>query len=279
VSAVLYVSGAGLCLEATLRYISEREAFNRPLSKFQGIRHTLADLKAELEAVRQLTYYTCWLHNGKEEAVEYCSMAKLLSTELMKKMADTCLQYYGGYGYMDEYLMSRIYRDARVGTIVGGTSEIMREIIARMMIDQVNYGTVQGESARPPVEKPVQEGEKPVMPEPGKAMPTTAAEIIRSLPDRFRPEKAGDWETVFHFDISGPEGGQFTVTVRKGACTVENGLKGVPECVVKTSDQVYRDVELGKANAEIAVMTGKIKISDLAEMMRFIKAFRRLPKE
>jgi hypothetical protein len=275
---VLYVSGAGLCLEATLKYISEREAFNRPLSKFQIIRHTLADLRAELEAVRQLTYYTCWLHNAKEEAVGYCSMAKLLSTELMKKMADTCLQYYGGYGYMDEYLMSRIYRDARVGTIVGGTSEIMREIIARMMIDQVSYGTVPEESARSPVEEPVRGREGLVTPEAGKTMPATAAEIIRSLPARFLPEKAGDWETLFHFDISGPEGGPFTVTVRKGVCTVEDGLKGTPECVVKTSDSVYRDVELGKANAEIALMTGKIKISDLAEMMRFIKAFRRLPK-
>ncbi len=278
VSAVLYVSGAALCLENTLRYIAGREAFGRPLSKFQAIRHTLADLKAELEAVRQLTYYTCWLHNGKQEAVAYCSMAKLLSTELMKKMADTCLQYHGGYGYMDEYLMSRIYRDARVGTIVGGTSEIMREIIARMMIDQVRYGTSPGAPSRPRDGKRVDGQEGTSAPEPERPVPTTAAEIIRSLPERFRPEKVGDWETLFHFDIAGPEGGQFTVTVRKGLCTVENGLKGEPECVVKTTDKVYRDVELGRANAEIAVMTGKIKISDLAEMMRFIKAFRRLPK-
>lgn len=278
VSAVLYVSGAALCLEATLKYIAEREAFNRSLSKFQVIRHTLAGLKAELEAARQLTYYTCWLHNARVEAVGYCSMAKLISTELMKKMADTCLQYYGGYGYMDEYLMSRIYRDARVGTIVGGTSEIMREIIARLMIDQVSYGTVPAESARPPAEEPVRGIEGSAMPEPAKTMPTTAAEMIRSLPDRFRPEKAGDWETVFHFDVAGPGGGRFTVMVRKGVCTVEDGLKGAPECVVKTSDHVYRDVELGKANAEMALITGKIKISDLAEMMRFIKAFRRLPK-
>ncbi len=279
VSAVLYVSGAGLCLGATLKYITEREAFNRPLSKFQVIRHTLADLKAELEAVRQLTYYTCWLHNQKEQAVEYCSMAKLLSTELMKKMADTCLQFHGGYGYMDEYLMSRIYRDARVGTIVGGTSEIMREIIARMMIDQVSYGPVSEEaSSRPPGDKTAPRREEPEMPEAGRVVPTTAAEILKSLPERFLGEKAGDWETVFHFDLSGPEGGQFTVTIKGGACTVGPGLRGNPECVVKTSDRIYRDIELGKANAEVAFMTGKIKVSDLVEMMKFVKAFRRLPK-
>ncbi len=279
VSAVLYVSGAGLCLEATLRYITERQAFNRPLSKFQVIRHTLADLKAELEAVRQLTYYTCWLHSRREQAVEYCSMAKLLSTELMKKMADTCLQFHGGYGYMDEYLMSRIYRDARVGTIVGGTSEIMREIIARLMIDQVRYGAVLEKAASPPAgEKPIQRREEPERPEPVRVIPTTAAEILKSLPERFLGEKAGSWDTVFHFDLSGPEGGQFTVTIKGGSCTVEAGLKGNPECVVRTSDKLYRDIELGKANAEVAFMTGKIKVSDLVEMMKFIKAFRRLPK-
>jgi len=279
VSAVLYVSGAGLCLEATLKYITERKAFERPLSKFQVIRHALADLRAELEAVRQLTYYTCWLHSGKEQAVDYCSMAKLLSTELMKKMADTCLQFHGGYGYMDEYLISRIYRDARVGTIVGGTSEIMREIIARLMIDQVRYGVVPEKAASPPAgEKPAQRKEESKEAEPGKGLPATAAEILKGLPDRFLVEKAGDWETLFHFDLSGPEGGQFTVTIRGGACNVEAGLKGSPECVVRTSDRLYRDIELGKANAEVAFMTGKIKVSDLVEMMKFIKSFRRLPK-
>ena len=278
VSAVLYVSGAGLCLEATLKYITEREAFDRPLSKFQVIRHTLADLKSELEAVRQLTYYTCWLHSRKEQAVEYCSMAKLLSTELMKKMADTCLQFHGGYGYMDEYLISRIYRDARVGTIVGGTSEIMREIIARLMIDQVSYGADPEKAASPPAgEKPARRKEEPGGSESGRGMPT-AAEILKNLPERFLVEKAGDWETLFHFDLSGPEGGQFTVTIKGGACTVETGLKGNPECVVRTSDRLYRDIELGKANAEVAFMTGKIKVSDLVEMMKFVKSFRRLPK-
>jgi alkylation response protein AidB-like acyl-CoA dehydrogenase len=62
-------------------------------------------------------------------------MAKLYTTELAKKTADACLQYFGGYGYMDDYPISRIYRDARAGTIVGGTSEIMREIIAKLFID------------------------------------------------------------------------------------------------------------------------------------------------
>jgi len=166
-----------------------------------------------------------------------------------------------------------------VGTIVGGTSEIMREIIARLMIDQVSYGAVPEKAASPPAaEKPAQRKEESKAAEPGKGLPATAADILKGLPDRFLVEKAGDWETLFHFDLSGPEGGQFTVTIRGGTCTVEAGLTGNPECVVRTSDRLYRDIELGKANAEVAFMTGKIKVSDLVEMMKFIKSFRRLPK-
>ncbi len=271
VGAIGSLNGALLGLELTLRYIKERQAFSRPLAKFQVIRHAMADLKTELEAARQLTYYTAWLHSQGEMAVDYSSMAKLLTSELAKKTADVCLQFFGGYGYMDEYLISRMYRDVRVGTIVGGTSEIMREIIARILIDQVDYRPSQERKEKElPPERNLEETPPPA--------PDTAADIFQSLPERFLPEKAGDWETVFHFDISGPEGGQFTATVKKGKCSVERGLNGVAKCTVKVSDRTYKDVETGRTKAEVAFMTGKIRISDLAEMMQFTKMFRRLPK-
>jgi acyl-CoA dehydrogenase len=270
VGAIGSISGAFLGLELTLQYIKEREAFGRPLAKFQAIRHTLADLLAELEAARQLTYYTAWLHSQGEIAVHFSSMAKLLTSELAKKTADVCLQFYGGYGYMDEYPISRMYRDARVGTIVGGTSEIMREIIARIMIDGAGY--------QPVSERPEKDQETDVKETPAASLPKTAAEILQTLPERFMPENAGDWETVFHFDISGTEGGQFTVTIKKGKCSVELGLTGEAKCTVSVADKTYRDIELGKMKPEWAFMTGKIRMSDMAEMMQFTKMFRRLPK-
>jgi len=278
VSAIGSISGAFLGLESTLSYIKERQAFNRPLAKFQAIRHTLADLQTELEAARQLTYYTAWLHSQGETAVHFSSMAKLLTSELAKKTADVCLQFYGGYGYMDEYLISRMYRDARVGTIVGGTSEIMREIIARIMIDQVGYQPVseRTEKQKELIEKeaaPASAKEEKVIP-----VPKTAAEILQTLPERFLPENAGDWETVFHFDISGPEGGQFTVNITKGKCSVESGFKGEAKCTVSVADKTYHDIELGRMKPEWAFMTGNIRMSDLSEMMRFTKMFQRLPK-
>jgi putative sterol carrier protein len=172
---------------------------------------------------------------------------------------------------MDEYLISRMYRDVRVGTIVGGTSEIMREIIARILIDQADYRPVQERREK----RVAPGGEKEDAPDP---ISHTAADILQSLPHRFLPEKAGDWETVLHFDISGPEGGQFTAIVKKGQCSVERGLNGTAKCTVKVSDQTYKDVELGRTKAEVAFMTGKIRISDLAEMMQFTKMFRRFSK-
>lgn len=142
VSAITSIGGAEYCIEITTKYLSERNAFNKPLAKFQIIRHSIAELASELEAAKQLTYYCAWLYQNGNADVKRCSMAKLISSELYKKVADTCLQYFGGYGYMEEYEISRIFRDARVGTIVAGTSEIMKEIISKLIIDNVNYKSV-----------------------------------------------------------------------------------------------------------------------------------------
>lgn len=136
---ILCVGANDAILEITLKYMQEREAFGRPIAKFQALRHRLADLAAEVEACRQLTHYTAWLYSNGEVAVKECSMVKLHASELQKRVADECLQMFGGYGYMEEYPIARAYRDTRVGTIAGGTSEIMREIIAKMVIDDVKY--------------------------------------------------------------------------------------------------------------------------------------------
>ena len=109
--------------------------------------------------------------------------------------------------------------------------------------------------------------------------PEAAHEIIESLTRRFKPEQAGDTNMTVHFDISGDRGGQYTAKVADGQCTVEEGLNGEPDCVVKASDQNYEDIELGRTNAQMAVMMGKIKISDIGEMMKFINYFERLFEE
>ncbi len=110
-------------------------------------------------------------------------------------------------------------------------------------------------------------------------MKVTAQRIIESIPFRFRPEKAKALNTVFHFDISGEENLQYTVTIQKEQCTLQSSFMGNPDCLLKTTAAMYIDLETGKANPQMAVMTGKIKISNIAAMMQFAKCFRKFVAE
>jgi len=103
----------------------------------------------------------------------------------------------------------------------------------------------------------------------------TAKQILLSIPHRFRPEKALDYTTVFHFDITGEAGGQYTVQIENGTCVLKEGLAGTVKCVVKTKDETYVGLETGKLNPQMALMTGKVKVSNIAEMMQFAKCFKR----
>ncbi len=105
---------------------------------------------------------------------------------------------------------------------------------------------------------------------------TTAREIILSLPTRFAAARAEGYEAIIHLDVEGDRGGQFTVEIKNGTCVLKEGFQGEPNCTVKTKDEVYEEVELGKTNAQMAVMMGKIKISNLMEMMKFIGMFHRI---
>ena len=103
----------------------------------------------------------------------------------------------------------------------------------------------------------------------------TFKDIITSIPARFRPEKAGDWETTFHFDISGDEGGTYTVFIERQQCLLQKGFRGQPNCVVKAKAENYVKLELGELNPQMALMTGKVKVSDISEMIKFTKLFRK----
>ena len=126
-------------LSVSLDYMSQRTAFGRTIDKFEVIRHRVSQLSAELEALKAFSYYCCDLFDKGIYDVKLCSMGKLLVTELHEKISTQCLQFFGGNGYTEDYPMARMFRDSRIGTIGGGTSEIMREIIAKVIIDDVKY--------------------------------------------------------------------------------------------------------------------------------------------
>jgi acyl-CoA dehydrogenase len=125
------VSMAQRALEDTMAYLRQRQAFGGPLSEKQAIRHRVADLATLIEAGRWLTYAVCLRYQAGEDAVSEISMVKLFTSEMVNRVAYECVQLHGGYGYMREYPIERFARDARLMTIGGGTSEIMREVIAK----------------------------------------------------------------------------------------------------------------------------------------------------
>ena len=133
VAAIGAVAGMQLLVEDALRYGNERTAFGKPLARFQVWRHRLVEHLTAIEAARWLTYRACDLFNRKEPAVKEISMAKLLAGDLMQKVVYDCQQLHGGMGYVVETPVARAFRDARLLTIGGGTSEIMKEIIAKLV--------------------------------------------------------------------------------------------------------------------------------------------------
>jgi acyl-CoA dehydrogenase len=128
------VAGCERALEDTIAYVQQRQAFDEPLSKKQVVRHTIADLATLIEAGRWLTYAACLKFRDREDAVKEISMVKLFTAEMAQKVAYDCVQLHGGYGYMREYPIERFFRDVRLMTIGGGTSEIMKEIIAKLIL-------------------------------------------------------------------------------------------------------------------------------------------------
>jgi len=244
-------------LEYSLQYMSERKAFGRTINKFQVLRHRVAQLASEIEMTRSFVLQTCRMHADGLYAVKESSMAKLISTELADKCMYQCLQFFGGYGYMEEYKVARAFRDSRIGTIGGGSSEIMREIIAKMVIDDVSYAR----QASP-------DGNQNQA-----SAPATVEDIFATLPARFRKEKAANTDLTLHFGFTNDN---YTVRIRQGELSIEKGFHDTPNCVVETDDETYIAVETGKLNPQEAFMTGKIRVSDLMSMMSFGGLFRKL---
>ncbi len=117
----------------TLEYIKERKAFGQPIGSFQTIKHAMAEMRTELDIARVYVDRQIMEHNEGELSADEAAKAKWWVTELEKSVIDRCLQFFGGWGFMEEYPIARAYRDARVQTIYGGTTEIMKEIVGRSL--------------------------------------------------------------------------------------------------------------------------------------------------
>ncbi len=123
------------CLEEAIKYAKERKQFGRPIAKFQAIQFMLADMATELQAARELVYNGAVMKDlNDRQASMYCSMAKYFASETANRVAYKALQIFGGYGYIKDYRIERLYRDVRINTIFEGTSQVQQMVISGALL-------------------------------------------------------------------------------------------------------------------------------------------------
>jgi citronellyl-CoA dehydrogenase len=132
IASYLAVGQCAAAIERTVVYVRQRRAFGKPLVEHQWIQFHLAELSAELDLLRQYNYAAAEAYVAGKDATRFATVAKLAAGRLVRKVSDTCLQFHGGIGYMDETWTSRFYRDSRLLSIGGGTDEVMLSVLARM---------------------------------------------------------------------------------------------------------------------------------------------------
>jgi len=120
-------------LDDSIEYAHERTQFGKPIGAFQAIAHKIADMATELEAARDLVYHSAWKVTQGEQDLRLASMAKLFATEAANRLADQCTRIFGSYGFAMEFDAQRYFRDARFLLYGGGTSEVLRTVIAKEM--------------------------------------------------------------------------------------------------------------------------------------------------
>lgn len=131
------LGGALACLRLTQSYLHERKQFGKPLTQMQALRFYFADMLTDYEAARLMVYRAAAaMDNNDANAPMYCAMAKRLATDVAFRISDKAMQLHGGYGYLRDYQIERIFRDLRVHQILEGTNEIMREIVAKASLDE-----------------------------------------------------------------------------------------------------------------------------------------------
>lgn len=130
---------AEFAMDYAIKYMEERVAFGKSLDRFQALRHKIAEMASRVDMCKEYNYSITKRLNDGQYVVKEASMSKLLSTKMADEVIYDALQMLGGYGYMEDYPMARLLRDSRLGPIGGGTSEILKEIIAKMVIDKKQY--------------------------------------------------------------------------------------------------------------------------------------------
>jgi alkylation response protein AidB-like acyl-CoA dehydrogenase/acyl dehydratase/putative sterol carrier protein len=246
--------------DIAVKYSQEREQFGRPISRFEGVSFKIADMAMKMRAARLLLITAARMVENEIPCTKEATIAKLYASEVSVECCDLAIQICGGAGYVQDYYpLERFYRDARLGTIGGGTSEILRFLIQR---------EVYIESKR----------EAPSTVQSTEHEDVDFDTMMRSIPNGFRPERAEGVAAIIRFSFDDAD--SWLLKIKEKMCSIEKGDMDKPDMTVKTSSANWRDILLGRLDAMQAMMTEKVVIDtdDMELLMKFARMFKFTPE-
>ncbi len=238
----------------SVRHSTRRIQFGRPISRFEGISFKIADMATLMRASRLMTISAARMIEKGLPATKEATMAKLFATETSIKVTDLAIQILGGEGYVKDFSgIEKFYRDARLGTIGGGTSEIMRFLIQReIYIEQ----------------------KREIPSYIGSLTDIDFADLMIKIPRGFRSDRADGISAIIQFEFIDSD--DWVLKIKDNICQVTQEVS--PEAImnIKTSSSIWRDIMLGKIDPMQAMMTGKVEIStdDMDLLMKFARMFK-----
>ncbi len=245
--------------EIAVAYSQEREQFGRPISRFEGVSFKVADMAVKMRTARLLMISAARMIQNDIPCTKEATIAKLYASEVSVECCDMAIQICGGAGYVQDYYpLERFYRDARLGTIGGGTSEILRFLIQR---------EVYIESKRDPSVQISQDVDA-----------IDFDTMMASVPNGFRPDRADGVSAVIRFSFDDTD--SWILNIENQKCTIEKGDTENPKMTVKTDSTTWRNILLGKLDAMQAMMTEKVVIDtdDMELLMKFARMFKFTPE-
>ncbi len=245
--------------EIAVTYSQEREQFGRPISRFEGISFKVADMAVKMRAARLLLISAARMIQNDIPCTKEATIAKLYASEVSVECCDMAIQICGGAGYVkDYYPLEKFYRDARLGTIGGGTSEILRFLIQREVYIESRRDSSVLISA--------------------EADDLDFDTMMTSVPNGFRPDRAEGVSAVISFSFDDTD--SWFLTIEDKTCTIEKGATESPKMTLKTDSGTWRNILLGKLDAMQAMMTEKVVIDtdDMELLMKFARMFKFTPE-
>jgi putative sterol carrier protein len=236
-----------------VKHSMERVQFGRPISRFEGISFKVADMAMLMRASRLMTVSAARMIEKGLPATKEATMAKLFATEASVKVTDMAIQILGGEGYVKDFSgIEKFYRDARLGTIGGGTSEIMRFLIQREIYMQQTRG-------------------KKNIPQ---AVDIDFSTLMSRIPKGFRADRAKGISALIQFDFSDSD--DWILDINNQECNIRQGKSENAIMTVKTSSEIWKQILLGEMDAMQAMMAEKIEIStdDMDLLMKFARMFK-----